>query len=106
MLYKSREAVIKLLNDYSSIASECNYKAIYGKGIPSMSACVAHNKGSDHSNLELLSPKQMLQRLPIALTQVRPGNTSENLLNEIIHELYILYIYSLQKKLLKKYLTI
>ena len=25
----------------------------------------------------------MLQRLPIALSQVKPGNTSENLLNEI-----------------------
>ena len=33
---------------------------------------------SDHS-----SPKQMLQRLPIALAQVKAANTSENLLNEI-----------------------
>ena len=33
----------------------------------------------------------MLQRLPIALAQVKAGNTSENLLNEIrqiIHSLY------------------
>ena len=33
----------------------------------------------------------MLQRLPIALAQVKVGNTSENLLNEIrqiIHSLY------------------
>ena len=30
-----------------------------------------------------LTPKQMLQRLPIALAQVKAGNTSENLLNEI-----------------------
>ena len=33
--------------------------------------------------LKLLRPKQMLQRLPIALTQVKAGNNSENLLNEI-----------------------
>ena len=31
--------------------------------------------------IETLTPKQMLQRLPIALAQVKPGNTSENLLN-------------------------
>ena len=30
-----------------------------------------------------LTPKQMFQRLPIALAQVKAGNTSENLLNEI-----------------------
>ena len=33
---------------------------------------------SDHSNLKILSPKQMLQRLPIALAQVKAANTSEN----------------------------
>ena len=27
----------------------------------------------------------MLQRLPVALAQVKAGNTSENLLNEICH---------------------
>ena len=32
---------------------------------------------------KLLTPKQMNQRLPIALTQVKTGNASENLLNEI-----------------------
>ena len=39
------------------------------------------DKVSDHFNLKLLTPKQMLQRLPIALAQVKAGNTSENLLN-------------------------
>ena len=33
----------------------------------------------------------MLQRLPIALTQVKAGNTSENLLNEIKQIMYSLY---------------
>ena len=32
--------------------------------------------------LKILTPRQMLQRLPIALAQVRAGNTSENLLNK------------------------
>ena len=33
--------------------------------------------------LKILTSKEMLQRLPIALAQVKSGNTSENLLNEI-----------------------
>ena len=37
----------------------------------------------DHSKLKILSPKQMLQKIPIALGQVKAGNNSENLLNKI-----------------------
>ena len=38
---------------------------------------------SDHSNLKILTPKQMRQRLIIALAQVKAVNTSGKLLNEI-----------------------
>ena len=41
--------------------------------------------------LEILTPKQMLQRLPIALAQVKAGNTFENLSNEIRQIMYYLY---------------
>ena len=33
----------------------------------------------------------MLQRLPIALAQVKAGNASENLLNDIRRTIYSLY---------------
>ena len=49
------------------------------------------DKVSDHSNLKILTPKQMLQRLPIALAEVKAGNTSENLLNEIRQIIYSLH---------------
>ena len=39
----------------------------------------------------MLTPKQMLQRLPIAPVQVKADNTSENLLNEIPQIIYSLY---------------
>ena len=45
----------------------------------------------DHSKLKILTPKQMLQRLPIALAQVKAGNNSERLLNEIKQIVYSLY---------------
>ena len=35
------------------------------------------------TGLKTLTPKQMLQRLPIALAQVKASNNSESLLNEI-----------------------
>ena len=41
--------------------------------------------------LKILTPNQMLKRLPIALAQVKAGNNSESLLNEIRQILYSLY---------------
>ena len=35
------------------------------------------------AGLKIVTPKQMLQRLPIALAQAKAGNNSESLLNEI-----------------------
>ena len=55
----------------------------------------------DHSKLKVLTPKQMLQRLPIALAQVKAGNNSESLLNEIRQIVYPLY----QSKQIKKKFT-
>ena len=46
---------------------------------------------TDHSKPKILSPKQMLQRLPIALARVQAGNNSESLLNEIRKIVYSLY---------------
>ena len=43
------------------------------------------------TGLKILTPKQMLQRLPIALAQVKAGNNSENLLNEIRKIVYSLH---------------
>ena len=41
--------------------------------------------------LKILSPNQMLSRLPISLAQLKAGNNSEKLKNEIRQLLYSLY---------------
>ena len=46
---------------------------------------------TEGKGLKILTPKQMLQRLPIALAQVKAVNNSENLLNEIRQIVYSLY---------------
>ena len=51
----------------------------------------AKNQTTKGKGLKILTPKQLLQRLPIALAQVKAGNNSENLLNEIRQIVYSLY---------------
>ena len=58
---------INIVEDYSSVIIEAKRKAIEGEG------------------LKILTPKQMLQRLPIALAQVKAVNNSKHLLSEIRH---------------------
>ena len=41
--------------------------------------------------LKILTPNQMLKRLPIVLAQIKAGNNSESLLNEIRQIVYSLY---------------
>ena len=48
-------------------------------------------KEQEGTGLKILTPNQMLKRLPIALAQVKAGNNSESLLNEIGQIVYSLY---------------
>ena len=74
MLYKARNEVINFSYDYSSVVSE------------------AKTKATKRTRPEILTPKQMLQRLSIALAQVKSGNNSESLLSEIRHCLFFVSI--------------
>ena len=48
-------------------------------------------ESQEGEGLKILTPSQMLKRLPIALAQVKAGNNSEILLNEIRQIVYSLY---------------
>ena len=80
-LYKARSKAIKFYDDYF-LMSEAKTKATKGTG------------------LKILIPMQMLQRLTIALAQVKAGNNSESLLNKIRQ---IVYLCINQNKSLRKY---
>ena len=67
--YVSRQEVINFFRDYTEMFSDANYRTKQNE-----------TKGT---GLKILTPKQMIQRLPIALAQVKAGNNSENVLNEI-----------------------
>ena len=57
------------------------------------------------SNLKILTSKQMLQRLLIALAQIKAGNNSESLLNEIRQIVYSFINQVYQNNLSKNYVT-
>ena len=51
----------------------------------------AQNRNQLGKDLKILTPNKMLSRLPISLVQLKAGNNSEKLKNEIRQLLYSLY---------------
>ena len=51
----------------------------------------AQNRNQQGKDLKILTPNKMLSRLPISLVQLKAGNNSEKLKNEIRQLLYSLY---------------
>ena len=67
------KSFVQLFNDYAKNMPKNIYKSKQGTGV------------------KILTSNQMLKRLPIALTQIKAGNNSESLLNEIRPIVYSLY---------------
>ena len=75
ILYSARNNAIKFIEDYDSMILEAKKLAREQEG----------------TGLKILIPNQMLKRLPKALAQIKAGNNSESLLNEIRQIVYSLY---------------
>ena len=75
--YNSGEETINFFRDYRKMILDAAHKSKQNE-----------TKGK---GLKIVTPKQMLQRLPIALAQVKAGNNSESLLNEIRQIVYSFY---------------
>ena len=75
MFYNAREEAMNFIEDYGSMILEAKKLAREHEG----------------TGLKILTPNQMLKRLPIALAQVKAGNNSEGLLNKIRQIVYSLY---------------
>ena len=70
--YNARKNVFDLFDDFTSVMPEGKYG---GKG----------------EGLKILTPKQVRQKLPTVLAEIKAGNTSDNLLSEIRQIAYSLY---------------
>ena len=73
--FNARNNAFKFIEDYGSVILEAKKLA----------------KEQEGTGLKILTPNQMLKRLPIALAQIKAGNNSESLLNEIRQIAYSLY---------------
>ena len=82
--YNFREEVINFFKDYVKMILDTGYKE-------KQDGTKQNETKQDVAGLKILTPKQMLQRLPIALAQVKVGNNSESLLNDIRQIVYSLY---------------
>ena len=76
--YNSREEVINFFRNYIEMLSDAIYDA-------------KQNETERTTRLKIVTPKEMLQRLPIAFVQVKAGNKSKSLWNEIREIVYSLY---------------
>ena len=74
--FNARNSAIKFIEDYGPMILEVKRLA---------------KEDQKGEGLKILTPNQMLKRLPIALAQVKAGNNSESLLNEIRQIVYSLY---------------
>ena len=76
VFYNARDNAIQFIQDYGRMILEARERALeeqFGKG------------------LKILTPNQMFKKLSIALAQIKAGNNSESLLNEIRQIVYSLY---------------
>ena len=73
-LHNAKDMAIKFIEDYGSMI------------LVAIKIVKQEGKG-----LKILTPNQILKRLPIALAQIKGGNNSESLLNEIRQIVYSLY---------------
>ena len=73
--FNARDSAMKFIEEYGSIILEAKKLA----------------KEQEGTGLKILTPNQMLKRLPIVLAQIKAGNNSESLLNEIRQIVYSLY---------------
>ena len=72
--FNARNNAIKFIEDYGSMILEAKR--------------IAKQEGK---GLKILTPNQLFKRLPIAVVQIKAGNNSESLLNEIRQIVYSLY---------------
>ena len=79
VLFNGREKVLNTFKKYGF-----PMKAMHNNASENLtSSKIPIQKQAQGTRIKILTPKKIVQRLPIARAQVKPGNTSEDLLNRI-----------------------
>ena len=101
-VYLIEKVLIKIQNIVKNVPKDKSFKIEENEKIIDIVERIIelNNKNQLRGGLKILTPNQMLSRLPITLTQLKAGNNSEKLKNEIRQLLYFMYR---SKKLTKQF---
>ena len=96
MLTRSQENMVEILLLLKEISKSKDKKTDEQPdtiGTPELESeeSAAQRRNQQVQGLKILTPNQMLSRLPITLAQLKAGNNSEKLKDEIRQLLYSLY---------------
>ena len=93
MLTKSQNKMVEVLLLLKELVEESLYGQPDTTDMPDLESeeSAGQRKERKAKGLKILTPNQILSRLPISLGQSKAGNNSEKLKNEIRQSLYSLY---------------
>ena len=85
--------MVEILSLLKELVEEPPYEQLDTRDMPELKSeeSTAQRRNQQRKGLKILTPNQMLSRLPISLAQLNAGNNSEKLKNEIMQLLYSLY---------------
>ena len=85
--------ILSLLKEISKSKNKKTDKQPDGTNMPELESeeSAKQNRNQQGKGLKILTPNQMLSRSPISSAQLKAGNNSEKLKNEIRQILYSLY---------------
>ena len=92
-LTRSQNKMLKILSVLKEIVDGFLYEESDTTNMPELESeeSAAKRRNQPGKGLKILTPGQMLSRLPISLAQLKAGNNSQKLGNEIRQLLYSLY---------------
>ena len=93
LIYVIKKVLDKMKKAIKNVPENKTFKIEYNKKIINIVGGIFYLNQLNQSGkgLEILTPNQMLSRLPITLAELKAGNNSEKLKNEIRQVLYSLY---------------
>ena len=92
-VYFTKEMLNKMKKVIENVPENKTFNIEENKKIINIAESILYfnQQNQAEKGLKILTPKQMLSRLPIILAQLKAGNNSEKLKNEIRQLLYSLY---------------
>ena len=88
-----KDVLNRMKKAIKTVSENKTFKIDENKKITNIVECILYFNQLEESGqgLKILTPNQMLSRLPISLVQLKAGNNSEKRKNEIRQILYSLY---------------